>query len=51
MNAGQYCYQVERLIHREVGLVSLPGGQIDIKEINDRLQGLRQKLPKQVSVS
>ncbi|MEK7241564.1 MAG: 2-oxoacid:acceptor oxidoreductase subunit alpha [Planctomycetota bacterium] len=51
MNAGQYCYQVERLIHREVGLVSLPGGQIDIKEISDRLQGLRQKLPKQVSVS
>ena len=50
MNTGQYCYQVERLLHRDVELLSLPGGKIDMKEISNKLQELRQKLPKQASV-
>ncbi len=51
MNTGQYCNEVERLLHREVEFVPLPGGKIDMKEISIKLQELRKKLPKQVSVS
>ncbi len=43
MNTGQYCYEIERFIHREVELIALPGGKIDIKEIGDKLQELKQK--------
>jgi 2-oxoglutarate ferredoxin oxidoreductase subunit alpha len=50
MNTGQYCYEVEKLLHREVELIALPGGKIDLGEIGQRLQEIRQKSSKQVSV-
>ncbi|HHT9119173.1 MAG TPA: 2-oxoacid:acceptor oxidoreductase subunit alpha [Candidatus Hypogeohydataceae bacterium YC41] len=51
MNTGQYCYEVESLLHREVELLALPGGKIDIKEISDKLQELRQASSKQVTIN
>lgn len=51
MNTGQYSYVVERLLHREVELLALPGGKLDIKEISNKLQELRQKSPRKVSVT
>ena len=37
MNAGQYAGEIEKICHREVGLISILGGRIDIKEIEHRL--------------
>jgi 2-oxoglutarate ferredoxin oxidoreductase subunit alpha len=51
MNTGQYGYEIERLLHREVEHVSLPGGRIDIKEIDNQLQRLRQESSKKVAVN
>ena len=51
MNMGQYCYEVERLLHRPVELIALPGGRLDLKEIWNRLVELRNKGLRQISVS
>ncbi len=43
MNSGQYANEVERLIHREVKLVSIQGGKIDLQDIGSRLKRARKK--------
>ncbi len=43
MNAGQYADEVERLLHREVKLISIMGGRIDLNEIWSKLRRIRKK--------
>ncbi len=43
MNAGQYANEVERLIHREVELISIQGGRIDLHDIGLRLKRINRK--------
>ncbi len=41
MNAGQYANEVERLLHREVKLISIMGGKIDLNEIWTKLRRIK----------
>jgi 2-oxoglutarate ferredoxin oxidoreductase subunit alpha len=41
MNAGQYSKEVENLIHREVKLISIQGGKIDLQEIGAKLRRIK----------
>ena len=43
MNAGQYSYEIERLLYREVKLVSVLGGKIDLQDIWTRLKRIKSK--------
>ncbi len=49
MNLGQYCNQVESIIHKHAELISLPGGNIDLKEIWDKLTAIKGKDLKRIS--
>ena len=41
MNTGQYANEVERLLHREVKLVPILGGKIDLQDIWGGLRRLK----------
>lgn len=41
MNMGQYVYELERILHREVEFLPILGGRIDLKEIKQKLYGQR----------
>ncbi len=41
MNTGQYANEVERLLHREVKLISIMGGEIDLNEIWTKLRRIK----------
>ena len=43
MNTGQYANEVERLLHREVKLIPILGGKIDLKEIASKLRRIKKK--------
>ncbi|MCP4267284.1 MAG: 2-oxoacid:acceptor oxidoreductase subunit alpha [Candidatus Brocadiaceae bacterium] len=43
MNTGQYANEVERLLHREVKLLSILGGKIDLNEIASKLRRTKKK--------
>ena len=43
MNTGQYANEVERLLHREVKLLPILGGKIDLNEIASRLRRIKRK--------
>ncbi len=43
MNTGQYANEVERLLHREVKLISIMGGKIDLNEIWKKLRRIKKK--------
>lgn len=43
MNTGQYANEVERLLHREVKLISILGGKIDLNEIWSKLRKIKKK--------
>jgi 2-oxoglutarate ferredoxin oxidoreductase subunit alpha len=43
MNTGQYANEVERLLHREVKLISIMGGKIDLNEIWTKLRRIKKK--------
>ncbi len=43
MNTGQYANEVERLLHREVKLISIMGGEIDLNEIWTKLRRIKKK--------
>ncbi|MCR4289134.1 MAG: hypothetical protein NUV86_02590 [Candidatus Scalindua sp.] len=43
MNTGQYANEVERLLHREVKLLPILGGKIDLKEIASKLRRIKKK--------
>ncbi|OQZ00206.1 MAG: hypothetical protein B6D35_07140 [Candidatus Brocadia sp. UTAMX2] len=41
MNMGQYVYEIERILHREVEFIPILGGRIDLKEIKQSIYGQR----------
>ena len=41
MNTGQYANEVERLLHREVKLLPILGGKIDLNEIASKLRRIK----------
>ncbi len=43
MNTGQYANEVERLLHREVKLISIMGGEIDLNEIWTKLRRIKKR--------
>ena len=43
MNTGQYANEVERFLHREVKLVPILGGKIDLNEIAAKLRRIKKK--------
>ncbi len=43
MNTGQYANEVERLLHREVKLLPILGGKIDLNEIASKLRKIKKK--------
>ena len=43
MNTGQYANEVERFLHREVKLIPILGGKIDLKEIASKLRKIKKK--------
>ena len=43
MNTGQYANEVERFLHREVKLVPILGGKIDLNEIASKLRRIKKK--------
>jgi len=43
MNTGQYAHEVERLLHREVKLIPILGGKIDLSEIASKLRRIKKK--------
>ena len=43
MNTGQYANEVERLLHREVKLIPILGGKIDLNEIAAKLRRIKKK--------
>jgi len=43
MNTGQYANEVERFLHREVKLIPILGGKIDLNEIASKLRRLKKK--------
>ncbi len=43
MNTGQYANEIERLLHREVKLIPILGGKIDLKEIASKLRRIKKK--------
>jgi 2-oxoglutarate ferredoxin oxidoreductase subunit alpha len=43
MNTGQYVNEIERLLHREVKLISIIGGKIDLNEIWSKLRRIKKK--------
>lgn len=40
MNAGQYAHEIERMLHREVTLIPVLGGRINLEEIKNALSGV-----------
>ena len=43
MNTGQYANEVERLLHREIKLIPILGGKIDLNEIASKLRKIKKK--------
>ncbi len=43
MNTGQYANEVERFLHREVKLIPILGGKIDLNEIATKLRRIKKK--------
>ncbi len=43
MNTGQYANEVERLLHREINLLPILGGKIDLNEIASKLRRIKKK--------
>lgn len=43
MNTGQYANEVERSLHREVNLLPILGGKIDVNEIASKLRRIKKK--------
>ena len=43
MNTGQYANEVERLLYREVKLIPILGGKIDLNEIASKLRRIKKK--------
>jgi 2-oxoglutarate ferredoxin oxidoreductase subunit alpha len=43
MNTGQYANEVERLLYREVKLLPILGGKIDLNEIASKLMRIKKK--------
>jgi 2-oxoglutarate ferredoxin oxidoreductase subunit alpha len=43
MNTGQYANEVERLLYREVKLLPILGGKIDLNEIASKLRKIKKK--------
>lgn len=37
MNTGQYVYEIERILHREIKFIPIPGGRIDLGEIRQEI--------------